>query len=98
MAGVQALSPLMEQRIRNQIGRVFRNTFGAEEGLCTLVERATDQMLSVGMSRQGIHTCLSRLVNECAPDTDTSADSRSQVLARNVVRWSDRTRTTRVSA
>ena len=84
-----------EQRIRNQIGRVFRRTFGAEEGLCTLVELATLQMRAKGMSRAAIHEVLARLVSD-HPDAyhESSADTaeqRARALAASVIRWSDRT-------
>lgn len=102
MTSGQALRESTEQRIRNQIGRVFRRTFGAEQGLCTLVELATLQMRSNGMSRAAIHAVLERLVcdhpDACHEPAASGDDSRARALAANVVKWSDRTRGERASA
>jgi hypothetical protein len=114
MTSAQVLRESTEQRIRNQIGRVFRGTFGAEQGLCTLVELATIQMRSNGMSRAAIHDVLARLVSdhscrkeegprrkeEHPPHEPSVVPSESQVraLSASVVRWSDGTRGARVSA
>jgi hypothetical protein len=102
MTSAQVLRESTEQRIRNQIGRVFRGTFGAEQGLCTLVELATLQMRGNGLSRTAIHDVLARLVTDhpdaCHGSSASASDARARTLAANVVRWSDGTRGARVSA
>lgn len=101
MTTAHVLRESTEQRIRNQIGRVIRGTFGAEEGLRTLVELATAQMHTSGMSRVAIRAVLARLVNE-HPDapaaTARGAEARVQELTARVLRWSDGMRGARASA
>jgi hypothetical protein len=102
MTSAHVLRESTEQRLRNQIGRVFRGTFGAEQGLCTLVQLATLQMRGNGMSRAAIHAELARLVSTHSEAGTEPAVTVSQVrvhaLAASVLRWSDGTRGERVSA
>ena len=102
MTSAHVLRESTEQRIRNQIGRVFRGTFGAEQGLCTLVQLATLQMRGNGMSRTAIHAELSRLVSTHSENGTEPAivvsPERIHTLSTNVRRWSDGTRGERVSA
>lgn len=76
------LSTATELRLRNQLGRVCRNSFGAEQGLRVLVMLATNQMLATGNSRASIRGTLTRLVRE-HPDANAGA------LRKTILQWSD---------
>jgi hypothetical protein len=89
----------IELRIRNQLERAFRHTFGAEQGLRVLVKLATQQMLAAGRTRPSIHGALIRIVNE-HPASGTgrssllSGRSRAEALTTMMLSWSDGTTTT----
>jgi len=89
----------IELRIRNQLERAFRHTFGAEQGLRVLVRLATQQMLAAGHTRPSIHGALMRLVSD-HPASGTgrssllSGRSRAEALTTMMLSWSDSTMTT----
>jgi hypothetical protein len=98
MATARGLNVSIENRLRNQIGRAFRQTFAAEQGLRVLTRDATAQMLACGMSRSTIQDVLWRLVTEhpeagSAKPLPISGESRAKALASSVLSWSDATNT-----
>jgi hypothetical protein len=90
------INDTIELRIRNQLDRAFRHTFGAEQGLRVLVKLATQQMLSAGQTRPSIHGALIRIVS-AHPASGTgrssllSGQSRAEALTAMMLSWSDDT-------
>ena len=67
-----------EIRLRNQLSRAFRQSFGAEYGLRVLVGLATTQLMEAGSSREEVRAILCRLVEERVED----ASEKSPAAAR----------------
>lgn len=89
----KGLSSIIELRLQNQLGRAFRECFGAEQGLRVLVKLATKQMLAAGASRESIQTVLTQVVaTHSASGTGKSSlitgESRAAALTAMMLQWS----------
>jgi hypothetical protein len=93
LAGV-SLGNAIQDRLRNQIVRAFRHTYGAEQGLQTLVQLAAAQMLEAGASRADVHRALTDCVVKHPSLASGKAslltgESRSQGLTKQILLWAD---------
>ena len=81
-------------RLDDQLGRVYRHSFGAEGQLRVVVRLATLEMLIDGVPRDEIRSALCDAVRGHDADDTTKAScfsgrSRADAIVAMVVRWSD---------
>jgi phytoene/squalene synthetase len=95
-ATADKLSGAVEERLRNQIGRAFRHTYGAESGLRTLVKLASSQMLAAGAAPAAVRNAIEQcLVNHPTCTTGkpslVTGEDRSVTLMKSMLAWADET-------
>jgi len=93
-APASLLSRSTETRLQNQIARAFRQTYGAETGLRTLVLLATSQMRAAGASRSDVRRALTKcMVNRPAHQPGhpvlVTSESQAAALMAQMLTWTD---------